>query len=411
MVQEKGEPRKYSNTCRGMENIIKYINENCIDLFPKNQHFIDTVNKKTEGKIFFLDKYYDFEKKAFFNITKQNLPIIFINRNAPTCLDKISKQDIDNYKRDFLNMFSNDDLDNILKMTARALSGHINDKSWAGLVGTRNSGKGLYQGNVEHSFGDYCSVIELPMLSSSNSGDASSFRWVISQQCHLKRLAFTNEIKEIEGKAPLKLDGNAMKKCVSGGDKIICRELYKAEQTAIFNCFIMASLNKFPESSPSDAYMNVVPIKMPHKYVEDPVDICERQRDSSIKDKIKTDTNRDIFMKIIFDAYGDCLQEKEWSAASKAQYLDINKEKASEPIYIFKTNFQKSPESFISTADFKHIFREAKMSDKQLGSFLSLRLKPFKKTMENGKRTCGYKGVKIIEEERDGESSDSDNEL
>jgi hypothetical protein len=308
-------------------------------------------------------------------------------------------------------MFSNDDLDNILKMTARALSGHINDKSWAGLVGTRNSGKGLYQGNVEHSFGDYCSVIELPMLSSSNSGDASSFRWVISQQCHLKRLAFTNEIKEIEGKAPLKLDGNAMKKCVSGGDKIICRELYKAEQTAIFNCFIMASLNKFPESSPSDAYMNVVPIKMPHKYVEDPVDICERQRDSSIKDKIKTDTNRDIFMKIIFDAYGDCLQEKEWSAASKAQYLDINKEKASEPIYIFKTNFQKSPESFISTADFKHIFREAKMSDKQLGSFLSLRLKPFKKTMENGKRTCGYKGVKIIEEERDGESSDSDNEL
>lgn len=410
MKQANDTFKGYSSTSKGMKNIIDYLTSNCHDLFPVDENFITRVNRKTEGLTFFKDKYYNLATKSFHKITKDNLPIIYINRPAP-CLDKITQTQMDDYKHEFLNMFSHDDLPNMLKLLSRGLAGHVKDKTWSAMMGLRNSGKGVFQGLVEYSFGEYCAIIELPMLQSNNSGDASAMRWILSSQCHLKRLCFTNEIKDIDGKAPLKLDGNAMKKCVSGGDKILCRALYKAEQPVVFNSLIIASVNQFPESRPSDAYMNIVPFKMPHKYVEEPVDICERKTDTNIKHKAQTDENRDIFMAIVFEAYTvNGLVEREWSMVTKHQYLEINAEKATEPIYIFKTNFQKAEDYFISTEDFKHVFREAKMSDKQLGMFLKQRLTPTKKQID-GKRMYGYTGVKPIVEIEDGFSSDSDNDI
>ena len=48
------------------------------------------------------------------------------------------------------------------------------------------------------------------MMKTNNKQDASERRWVITLLCHIKRLAFANEVKTINGLDPV-LDGGDIK--------------------------------------------------------------------------------------------------------------------------------------------------------------------------------------------------------
>ena len=132
----------YSSTTKGMKDIIEYINKNVNDLFPIDEKFIEKVNIYTRGKVYFQDKYYDINEEHFFPIKDDELPIIYIDRKAPD-FSSVTEKMMNDYKNQFLDMFNDRQLKNVLNMTCRALFGYT-DKNWTILSGLRNSGKGVF---------------------------------------------------------------------------------------------------------------------------------------------------------------------------------------------------------------------------------------------------------------------------
>jgi hypothetical protein len=395
----------YSSTTKGMEDIIKYLNKNVNDLFPIDEKFIEKVNIYTRGKVFFQDKYYDVNEKKFCSIKDDELPIIYIDRPAPD-FSSITENMMNDYKKQFLDMFNDTQLKNVLNMTCRALFGNL-DKNWTILSGLRNSGKGVFQKQVEHSFGDYCCSMELPMSKTQNNGDASQYREVLTSQAHLKRLCFTNEAQTLEGKK-LKIDGNTIKKFISGGDPVKCRGLYKDSVDVVFNAHLFVNVNSIPESDPADAMMTSLPIKMPYKYVDEPTDMCEKMTDTDIKQKI-INTNKDIFTKIVFNSFvSKEINVKDLCEDDRGEYNDNIMENTTEAPYIFKTKLEKgNSNDWISSDELRKIFKPCGMNEVSLGKFLSARMKFLEKNErvegqkdKNGKQKYrkikGYTGYKKI---------------
>ena len=103
MVGENGDT-PYSSTTNGMEKIIKYLEMNCKLLFPIDKNFINDVNAKTEGLVFYKDKYYNMKTKTFHAIQTNNLPIVYEDRLAPD-LSSITEDEMREYTDKYLNMF------------------------------------------------------------------------------------------------------------------------------------------------------------------------------------------------------------------------------------------------------------------------------------------------------------------
>jgi len=378
IIGENGD-KPYSSTTSGMNKIIEYLEKNCSLLFPIDTEFINNVNRKTEGLVFYLDKYYDFNNHVFLQIQTDNLPIIFENRIAPD-LTTITDYEIKNYVSSYLNMFRNDERPLILKAFSRALAGHVSDKIWYSMCGLRNTGKGVFQTGFNYSFGSYTTTFDMPMIKTSNKQDASDYRWVVSTGCHLKRVGFANEVQSINGLDPI-IDGGAIKKVIaSGGDDIITRGLYKDEAIVKNNMTAFASLNGNPDASPKDALSNCIPFKMPYKFVDFPNDITEFKSDDNIKKKMITERNRDIFTKIIFNAYGGKVLESEMTERMKEDLKEICHGNVNEPLYILRNKFRKPTQQEIDEkndwtafAEIKDEFKFAKMSDTALGRFLKER--------------------------------------
>jgi hypothetical protein len=404
----------FSSTTRGMKNIIEYFVQNCNDLFPVDEKFIENVNAYTKERVYYTDKYYDLKEQKWCEIEDDKLPILYLDREAPN-LDKITKEEIDTFKTTYLlDMLKPKQLDFILKSLGRAVGGNL-DKNWTIISGLRNSGKGVLQTIVFGAFPEYCNNINLPMAKTQNTGDANQFRWILSTQSHFKRISFANETATLEGRK-LKIDGNDIKKLVSGGDYIQARGLYKDEISVIFNSHLFACVNHIPESDPADAMMTCLPVKMPYKYVENPQDICEKQGNDKIKEEIVSGNNIDIFTKIVFNSYvNNELKIGSLDDDDKQVYQDCVMENATEAPYIFRTKLKKSPDTneLISFGELKHIFKPSGMNDIMLGRFLSARMdvkrewkkdekgEPIKNEKGNKIYITCYKGYKVVNDDEE----------
>lgn len=403
----------WSSTTKGMEDIIKYINKNTKDTFPIDENFIEVHNTYTRGRLYYNDKFYDAKTKSFHKITNDTLPIVFINRPAFTPA-KITKKQKDEYKQKYLNMFSAEQLEFVLIMMARALLGY-RDKNWTIMNGLRNSGKGVFEKIAKHSFTDYCATMELPMTKTHHTGDASQYRYILTSSLHLKRITFTNEVSSLEGKA-MKIDGNAIKKFVSGGDAVKCRSLFKEETDVVFNTHIVVNVNSIPDSDPPDAMMTALPIKMPYKFVDKPEDICERPTDYDIKDKI-TAEDPDIFVAIVLDAFRDApLSVDDLVADDMEEYKTNLMENITEAPYILNNKLIKDVDGFISTPDLLNIFKPTGMGAVALGRWLTTRMTAKRATIidektKKTKRVRGYGGYSIkkeVDDDVDDDESDVD---
>jgi hypothetical protein len=194
----------------------------------------------------------------------------------------------------------------------------------------------------------------------------------------------------------------------SGGDVIKTRGHFKDEMDTRFNAIVFASMNGNPTCNPADALMNCISFKMPFKFVDNPTDMMERKSNNNIKSELKTDRNRDIFTKIVFDAYDDKIQEKDFTNEMKLTKDDICKENPSEPLVILRKSIRlatdeefKNKDDWTCFKDIKHLFSPAKMTDNALGRFLSDRgyIKVLKTTFKKND-TIAYK-LKIINDEVD----------
>jgi hypothetical protein len=282
--------------------------------------------------------------------------------------------------------------------------------------GLRNSGKGVFEKITKHSFTDYCATMELPMTKTQHTGDASQYRYILTSSLHLKRITFTNEVASLEGRA-MKIDGNAIKKFVSGGDAVKCRSLFKEETDVVFNTHIVVNVNSIPDSDPPDAMMTALPIKMPYKFVDNPEDICERPTDYDIKDKIVAE-DPDIFVAIVLDAYRDTpLSVDDLVDDDREEYKINLMENVTEAPYILNNKLVKDANGFISTADLQEIFKPTGMGAVALGRWLSTRMTAKRMSIideKNPTKTkrvrgyCGYSIKKVVDDDDDDDESEDD---
>tara|TARA_R110000868_G_scaffold330021_1_gene590939 strand:+ start:6953 stop:9325 length:2373 start_codon:yes stop_codon:yes gene_type:complete len=368
----------YGTNATGCNNIFKMLCS-AHTLYPVNKEFINEVNVATKDKLFFEDKYWDFKLRQWFDIDEV-IPLVYIKRPAPDFTD-ITQEEIADFISKVLNVFANaEDRNLYLRAIARGLSGNTSDKVWYIIKGMRDCGKSLLQDMGNATFKEYISVFEAPMMRSNNSGDASERRWVLTSQAHIKRIAFSNETKDIVGKAELVMDGNEIKKVIaSGGDGFSARCLFKDEVFISNNTTAFMSMNKIPSCNPPDAMNTMILFDMPYKFVEESLvddDIMYRKADPTIKDQIKKNTRwADIFLHLIFQNYTDMpVVASDMNEISKAECgVVIKASNATNPIALFNSAFKKDDEGWVSSADIKRILAPAKLSDVKFSSFLKTR--------------------------------------
>lgn len=400
----------YSANISGLNNIFEFL-KTSVELFPQNEEFINEINLATKGKVFYEDMYWDLSLKKFFKIEGSGLaPLIYIKRPAPTFYDAedgellFSDEEIATYKASCLNMFNDErDVGNYLHFMARAIGGHIEDKIFGIMKGERNSGKGILQALAVSAFLEYTAFIDIPVCK-SYSGDASENRWLLTNRCNVKRLAFTNEAKSLIGKNGTKqevpLDGNVLKKIIaSGGDAVQSRLHYGGEVSVIPNITTMLSLNGLPTCDPPDALITMRLFNMPFSFVEATrvnEDISFRLADNNLKDKIaKNDRWRDIYTYLVFMAYTDSkLELSQMSLLNQEEQNEIVKSVSINPIDLLKRACDFSEDGWTSSNDLKRVLASAKMNHIKFGTFLAAR--GFTKLSKNFPKCVGSKEKKLV---------------
>lgn len=221
---------------RSLTNLSKLI----ITLIPNDDKFLDQIVTSNSGYLCFMDKVYSFRDKKFHEWTskigKTVQTFTVIPRNAPVKRNLKNIEIVNN--RALLPIFNTTETrDRFLTAISRALSGlHIHSKEWHIGQGERNCGKSLLVDITNACFGGYVSqtdgnnLVEKRVDSSADCAKQNSFML----DFRFSRLLFTSEIK-----ATRPLDGEMLKRLMSGGDVQVARknnvnEVYFKLQTTLF---------------------------------------------------------------------------------------------------------------------------------------------------------------------------------
>lgn len=399
-INEDGNITQYGSNIVGVNAIFNTL-QSCLHAFPLNKNFVNEINEKTKGKVFYIDKYWDLEKRDWFDIKNSGLtPLVYINRPAPD-FTTISDDDVLDFTTNVMNVFP-DETNQIyfLQCMARAIGGHVEDKVWYIMEGMRNSGKGTIQEETKCAFGEYCNTIDAPIAKSFNSGDASELRWILTLKCDIFRISFTNEAKTIVGKIT-KLCGNTVKKVIaSGGDDITARNHNKGEVTVKNNCTTFMSFNQVPSADPADALQTCCPIIFPYKFVpkSDMVDISFKEGSPTIKKDIKTNEKwRDVFTKLVFDNYKSTgITQGSLPPTCLIKYMEMTKANATELPFLLNFNFDTTDKTtWTSMEDIMEVMKPSGKNNVAVGKFLVDRGFEKSRKSVDGKQKHGFIGLKI----------------
>jgi hypothetical protein len=240
----------YSKNTFGASNISKAFIVN----LPNDPTFINKLWSSNLKTLTFKNGVYSFKDNKFYEGGLPNVyTTIVIERNfkkaKPECIQEV-------YDKLFNTIFMDKhQLDHFLNWIARGLAGEYIDKTWAVMLGMRNSGKGVLVEALTNAFGNYVSVFNAEYwLSRGNSdGDeAKRMSWVLDHE--FTRLNFSNEMRLTDDKnKQLTIDGTIPKKVGSGGDYIIARKNFQNEQKTRPQGRFMLLLNDMNNVSPEDA--------------------------------------------------------------------------------------------------------------------------------------------------------------
>ena len=254
-----------------IDNIVKGVMDKC----PTNRDFINNIWNFTQFKLFFLNGYYDFNKKEFVKNSEcgnSNKTFIKINKkfkksNNPELRKLIEKKifhpiftikdDNDKERIELYNYFK--------YSTAHYLAGDISLKRWSLFTGLRNSGKGIIGDLLKNCFEKY--------VMTTNSGNFNfkknitdsqkALSWLIDYQ--FCRIALTSEIAVYDD---VKLDGNMIKKFTSGGDCIMARKNFQDEIEFKIQSGLIVCCNDIPPIEPIDAMEFCDEYDMKSKFID-----------------------------------------------------------------------------------------------------------------------------------------------
>lgn len=231
---------------------VKGVNETyefIINHTPRNDDLINDIWKNTINKLFYKNGYYDFKDGKFKNDNRDTT--IYINKNLDMKSNPKIRKEI--YDKILNPIFSENEInrDSFLYEMAQTIAGNYERKIWYCLEGLRNSGKGIISDCLFNSFENYVSVTNADnfIYKDSNGDSAKSLSFLTDFE--FARLVITQEISLKENGKTL-LDGNRIKKFVSGGDKIEARKNYQDEKRFKLQCSLMLCCNDLPVRQPAD---------------------------------------------------------------------------------------------------------------------------------------------------------------
>ena len=236
----------------------KEIAEFIINSSQTNNNLLNNIFDDSLRKVYFNNGYYDIIKNKFIKTNKLNTfkKINFDYDNKPykeeeKFLYKKVFEPIFTIKRSREDFKTRKDLfKNFLFHLSRALFGCIEDKNWLSFEGLRDCGKGVICDLIKKTFGEYIGITNGEVfLSSKNVKNdiAKSNSYLIDFE--FTRLIISNEI-EMNNESTI--DGNKIKKLISGGDYIQARKNFQDEREFRVQSSLLICCNDMPDINPAD---------------------------------------------------------------------------------------------------------------------------------------------------------------
>ena len=274
-----------------------------------NDDLLNDIFDYTINKLYFKNGYYDGIQNKFIYTTNFNT-FVKINKTFDSSNDyKEEKKDL--MKKIFNPIFTidkkRDDYEvrqqlfkNWLHRIARSIFGHIEDKLFYTVEGERDCGKGVLQDLIINTFGDYITITNSEnflIKKNDNNDEAKANSFMVPFQ--FKRLVCASEFKLKEDivnnkKVVRKVDGNTIKKMISGGDRIQARLNFKDETIFRIQCGLSFAINDFPDINPSDCNEKRVSYVLKTKFIDKSFKSTKLKQ---IMYKVKDDSVKNIFIK------------------------------------------------------------------------------------------------------------------
>ena len=210
-----------------------------------------------KGKLLFKDGIYDFPTKTF---TKGFDPNIIFTKACPRNFPGQKEAD----KVAFINRVCFEEpfkdpkeAKRLRHNLMRALIGDWRRKTFLAALGPKNSGKSLLIFLMKTGFGDYVGEFDANSMLLRHGGEAArDLLWITTiYNC---RFAFSSEIKQDDSNKAPAIDGNMLKKLVSGGTDVVSfRRMCVNDADKVFfrpTIFILA--NDLPKIAPCSEEIN-----------------------------------------------------------------------------------------------------------------------------------------------------------
>ena len=271
-------------------------------------NFEQLIKESTRGKLCYKNGVYDFKTKEFLLWSDERTNKVYTTIIIDREFDKnCSPEKLQYIYNTFEEQFGSKSFPEVLKITARAIAGHVEDKRWITLFGNRSSGKGVWEHMLRSTFTNYISSTssESFICRPNGSDIAKEKGWTVP--IRHSRLVITNEISP-----NVVINGAMIKLFAGGGDPITGRELYGQPITFVPQCTLMICCNDIAKVNPIDTNNNRIVIDMPYSYVsQNEIDDANEIQRMNLKlgnSEIKNILTDDIeylkaFELILFDHY------------------------------------------------------------------------------------------------------------
>ena len=307
-----GTPRPFAANGADARAIVERV---CSDP-PLDAGFPQRMREANMGKLFYADGVFDFalgERGQFRAECDDDLPAARIDTAFPRDAERDPRLEREVRERVLEAALGHEPgvVDTFLRHCARALACHVEDKDILVVLGERNSGKGSMTTALERAFGPYVGTANANsfILTTGAGGDAAkSNSWILA--CTGNRIVFTQEIKTDVENNRHRLDSNAVKLAVSGGDRIMARKNYTDEASTHFDGRMVMMANDFPPVSSTDVLELLTLFRTPYAYVSADKFADEATRlpihrlaDPAIKAFCRRADVANAFTHLVLDAY------------------------------------------------------------------------------------------------------------
>lgn len=323
----------YGRTKSLMNNVIPFVKT-----ASKDDDWLKRTENTSLGYLLFKNGIYNMKTSKFI---KNFNPDIVFHAKIPWNFPEYDKKLVKNaYDISFGKLF--EDPKPMIAALARALAGDIKIKKFYLCPGRPNAGKSKLVKMLQDAFGKYVGNFNAESLAYTSAIDTKDegqkMRWALLVR--FSRILLSNEVNMKKN-----LDGSAIKKHGSGGDRLIGRNHGGKETSFTPHYTIFCLLNDIPQIEPMDegVIKRLEYLEFPYVF-EAKENIGNKpyfkEMDENLDEKISEESFIQGFIHIILDGYKDFLENgmPEFSKDVKQKWTEETKQQ-DEIINLIKESF------------------------------------------------------------------------